>query len=325
MKRKIDITIDLKVQEYSNLKIKQFDDTQIIFKVIDDGISFSLNNLEASLIFEKPDNTVVYQECEINENTVCANLLIDCVRQSGAGKIELQLSENDEIISSFQIPVIIEKSAKENIESSNTPNYIELLEDAIIAEKERQKNEKTRKNNELEREENEAERITSEESRENNEAERVTAEITRESNETDRAAAEATREENEEDRTTAEQLREEAENARKQSYAEIKNYVDNNAIITHKYQMILDTIYNAGSNITIPCYYKVGAEVLDVFYCGSKSVKGIDYNEIGENGSVSNIIQFLDSIGDLDMSDVEGFEDFSETLEFIVRGEYSAS
>lgn len=40
---------------------------------------------------------------------------------------------------------------------------------------------------------------------------------------------------------------------------------------------------------------------------------------------MSNIIQFLDSIGDLDMTGVEGFENFEETLEFVVRGEYSAS
>lgn len=46
---------------------------------------------------------------------------------------------------------------------------------------------------------------------------------------------------------------------------------------------------------------------------------GADYNEVGNAGEVSNTIQFLDSIGDLDMSSVTGFENFSETLEFVVR------
>lgn len=46
---------------------------------------------------------------------------------------------------------------------------------------------------------------------------------------------------------------------------------------------------------------------------------GQDYNEIGNAGEVSNTIQFTEAIGDLDMSDVEGFENFTETLEFIVR------
>ena len=72
--------------------------------------------------------------------------------------------------------------------------------------------------------------------------------------------------------------------------------------------------------ITYNTIIKYGNNSLEVFYCGSKLIKGQDYNEVGNTGEVSNIIQFLDSIGDLDMSDVEGFEDFEETLEFIIRG-----
>ena len=89
----------------------------------------------------------------------------------------------------------------------------------------------------------------------------------------------------------------------------------------------LSSTVNANTNYTLPTgmYYKVGNNSLEVIYCGSKLAKGVDYNEIGNSGEVSNIIQFLDSIGDLDMSDVEGFEDFTETLEFVVRGEYNAS
>ena len=73
------------------------------------------------------------------------------------------------------------------------------------------------------------------------------------------------------------------------------------------------------------CIIKCGNNSLEVIYCSTKLVKGQDYNEIGNVGEVSNVIQFTEAIGDLDMSGVEGFEDFSETLEFIVRGEYSAS
>ena len=68
---------------------------------------------------------------------------------------------------------------------------------------------------------------------------------------------------------------------------------------------------------------KYGNNSLEVIYCSTKLQKGVDYNEIGNTGEVSNVIQFTDSIGDLDMSSVEGFENFKETLEFIVRGEDS--
>lgn len=97
------------------------------------------------------------------------------------------------------------------------------------------------------------------------------------------------------------------------------------AINIQRSTVTLSSTVNANTNYTIPLNYQVGNNSLEVFYCGSKLEKGTDYNEIGTTGEVSNIIQFLDSIGDLDMSDVEGFENFTETLEFVVRGEYSAS
>ena len=89
----------------------------------------------------------------------------------------------------------------------------------------------------------------------------------------------------------------------------------------------LNTTVNANTNYTLPTgmYYEVGNDSLEINYCGSKLIKGTDYNEVGTTGDVSNTIQFLDSVGDLDMSDVEGFENFTETLEFVVRGEYNAS
>ena len=81
----------------------------------------------------------------------------------------------------------------------------------------------------------------------------------------------------------------------------------------------LESTINANTNYSTVYPYQVGNDSLEVIYCGSKLAKGVDYNEIGNTGEVSNIIQFLDSIGDLDMSGVEGFENFSETLEFVVR------
>ena len=97
------------------------------------------------------------------------------------------------------------------------------------------------------------------------------------------------------------------------------------AINVQRASVTLSSTVNANTNYTLPVYYEVGNNSLEVIYCGSKLEKGTDYNEIGNSGEVSNIIQFLDSVGDLDMSSVEGFEDFEETLEFVVRGEYSAS
>ena len=97
------------------------------------------------------------------------------------------------------------------------------------------------------------------------------------------------------------------------------------AINIQRATVTLNSTVNANTNYTLPTniYYEVGNDSLEVIYCGSKLTKGQDYNEVGTVGDISNTIQFLDSLGDLDMSGVEGFENFEETLEFIVRGEYS--
>ena len=99
------------------------------------------------------------------------------------------------------------------------------------------------------------------------------------------------------------------------------------AINIQRATVTLSSTVNANTNYTLPTnmYYEVGNDSLEINYCGSKLIRGVDYNEVGTDGDVSNTIQFTDSIGDLDMSDVEGFENFTETLEFVVRGEYNAS
>lgn len=109
------------------------------------------------------------------------------------------------------------------------------------------------------------------------------------------------------------------------SATNLDNVATKDEVNIQRATVTLESTVNANTNYTIPIYYQVGNNSLEVFYLGSKLEKGTDYNEIGNTGEVSNVIQFLDSVGDLDMSDVEGFEDFEETLEFVVRGEYNAS
>lgn len=67
------------------------------------------------------------------------------------------------------------------------------------------------------------------------------------------------------------------------------------------------------TNYTIPLNYKVGADVLDIFYMGEKLIKGTHYIEVGNAGSVSNTIQFY-NWGQAVPS--------GRTIEFIVRGVY---
>lgn len=97
---------------------------------------------------------------------------------------------------------------------------------------------------------------------------------------------------------------------------------------THKYFMKATTAIQSGTNFTIPCHYKVGANVLDVYLMGEKLIKTTSehaghYKEIGEIGSISNTIQ-LDNVNE--DGSVENWQaDIGEYFEFVVRGEYNES
>ncbi len=97
---------------------------------------------------------------------------------------------------------------------------------------------------------------------------------------------------------------------------------------THKYFMKVTIPTKTNTDITIPCKYKVGANVLDVYLMGEKLIKTTSenaghYKEIGEVGTISNTIQ-LDSIN-ADGTVEEWQVDAGEYFEFAVRGEYNES
>ena len=80
--------------------------------------------------------------------------------------------------------------------------------------------------------------------------------------------------------------------------------------VTHKY--IVNTIEEIpeNTNYEIPCFYKVGEDVLDIIYMGEKLVKDEHYKEVGETGTISNTIQFFDWGQSVPVD---------RTIEFIVR------
>ena len=89
-----------------------------------------------------------------------------------------------------------------------------------------------------------------------------------------------------------------------------------------KYTLEITEDKTAGQEITIPCYYKVGEEVLDVYLNGERLIKSSDdtgtdghYREIGTTGSISNKIKTTTD-WNLEADDV---------LDLVIRGEYNAT
>ena len=87
----------------------------------------------------------------------------------------------------------------------------------------------------------------------------------------------------------------------------------------HTYNLILNENVAAGGEITLPFYYKVGANVLQVYYMGqllllSSDDAGTDghYREVGTSGSLSNKIKLT-----TDWSAETG-----EYFKFVIKGVY---
>ena len=90
-------------------------------------------------------------------------------------------------------------------------------------------------------------------------------------------------------------------------------------ILNHTYTLILSEDIATGGEITLPFYYKVGANVLQVYYMGqllllSSDDVGTDghYQEVGEVDSLSNKIKLTS-----DWSAETG-----EYFKFVVKGVY---
>lgn len=91
-------------------------------------------------------------------------------------------------------------------------------------------------------------------------------------------------------------------------------------ILNHTYTLILSEDIATGGEITLPFYYKVGANVLQVYYMGqllllSSDDVGTDghYQEVGEVDSLSNKIKIT-----TDWSAETG-----EYFKFVVKGVYT--
>lgn len=88
----------------------------------------------------------------------------------------------------------------------------------------------------------------------------------------------------------------------------------------HTYNLILTENVVAGGEITLPFYYKVGANVLQVYYMGqllllSSDDAGTDghYREVGEADSISNKIKLT----------TDWSADKGEYFKFVVKGVYT--
>lgn len=97
---------------------------------------------------------------------------------------------------------------------------------------------------------------------------------------------------------------------------EIKEVVNENAdyIVINSYIITTETEIAENTDYEIPCYYKVGEDVLDIYYMGEKLIKNVHYKEVGESETISNKIQFYNWGQAVPTNRI---------IEFVVRGVYT--
>ena len=90
-------------------------------------------------------------------------------------------------------------------------------------------------------------------------------------------------------------------------------------ILNHTYTLILSEDIATGGEITLPFYYKVGANVLQVYYMGQLLLLSLDdagtnghYVEVGEADSLSNKIKLTS----------DWAAETGEYFKFVVKGVY---
>ncbi len=96
-----------------------------------------------------------------------------------------------------------------------------------------------------------------------------------------------------------------------------------NAMKINREIITVSNVITKDEDYSIPVKYIVGSKSLEIFHCGEKLVLNKDYIEIGNTGTVSQLIQFKENIGDIDVQDI--IEGFNESLEFVSRGDFNDS
>lgn len=131
--RKINLEIDKDI--YNPIQVKQSDNARyLLFRILDNGVPFSLENKTVRCFGKKPDGKEIYNDMSITNATKgeCElRLTSGALSVPGILQLEIEMKENEDILSTFLLDVDVKRSLRSNssIESSNE---FTALENGII-------------------------------------------------------------------------------------------------------------------------------------------------------------------------------------------------
>lgn len=182
------ITLDIcDISTFEYLYVKQYDvGRTFLFNITENGQEYDLTDVTARIGIEKPDKTVIFADCEIENNRVKYITNGNLSVESGIGLVEIILTTPDKLYNTVYAKIKIGEAVVKHDSIVSTDEFSALTA-ALLRLKKIEEDEKIRIVNEDERKENESNRIVSETSR-------IESELIRESNEAIRTENENNRE-----------------------------------------------------------------------------------------------------------------------------------
>ena len=125
MKYLSEVKADLSKSLHNNIQVKQSDNARyLLFRILDNGVPFSLENKTVRCFGKKPDGKEIYNDMSITNATKgeCElRLTSGALSAPGILQLEIEIKENEDILSTFLLDVDVKRSLRSNssIESSN--------------------------------------------------------------------------------------------------------------------------------------------------------------------------------------------------------------
>ena len=125
MKYLSEVKADLSKSLHNNIQVKQSDNARyLLFRILDNGVPFSLENKTVRCFGKKTDGKEIYNDMSITnaiKGECELRLTSGALSAPGILQLEIEIKENEDILSTFLLDVDVKRSLRSNssIESSN--------------------------------------------------------------------------------------------------------------------------------------------------------------------------------------------------------------
>ncbi len=115
--------IDLNTKMYEKPRYKQYDnDIPFRFRIVENGVDVALAGYTVRAFFDNKHN-VIQKNCTISDKVIETKLDNNILAYEGEVKVEITLTKENEIITTFTISLIVEKSINRNAAVELDPGW----------------------------------------------------------------------------------------------------------------------------------------------------------------------------------------------------------